>query len=157
MSRKFRIKKVLKSLDFIKLRKKKMNPAYIYIKEIDIDQNETFTADFSKKNEIENVVFNKENEYGITGLNINSIVSDSEILKLENEKEPKKISEEMQELIKAYKEPDLTLTASNTETKTIKIPFVKKNESDLPEKKNHISIIQLIKTKIFMYMIMSDI
>ena len=49
-------------------------------------------------------------------------------------KNKKKISEEIQELIKAYKEPDLTLTASNTETKTIKIPFAKKNESDLPEK-----------------------
>ena len=40
-----------------------MNPDYIYFKEIDIDQDETFTADFSKKkkkkNEIENVVFNK--------------------------------------------------------------------------------------------------
>ena len=119
-----------------------MNPAYIYFKEIDIDQNETFTADFSKKNEIENVVFNKENEYGITGLNINSIISDSEILKIENEKEQKKISEEIQELIKAYKEPDLTLTVSNTETKTIKIPFVKKNESDLPKKKYHISMLK---------------
>ena len=79
-----------------------------------------------KKNEIENVVFNKDNEYGITGLNINSIVPDSKILKIENEKEQKKISEEIQELIKAYEEPDLTLTMSNTETKTIKIPFVKK-------------------------------
>ena len=134
-----------------------MNPAYIYFKEIDIDQNETFTADFSKKNEIENVVFNKENEYGITGLNINSIVSDSEILKIENEKEQKKISEEIQELIKAYKEPDLTLTVSNTETKTIKIPFVKKNENDLPKRKYPISIIQPIKTKIFMSIIISDI
>ena len=116
-----------------------MNPAYIYFKEINIDHDETFTADFSKKkkkkNEIENVVFNKDNEYGITGLNINSIVPDSKILKIENEKEQKKISEEIQELIKAYKEPDLTLTVSNTETKTIKIPFVKKNESDLPKKK----------------------
>ena len=41
-------------------------------------------------------------------MNINSIVSDSEILKIENEKEQKKISEEIQELIKAYKEPELT-------------------------------------------------
>ena len=53
-----------------------MNPDYIYFKEIDIDQDETFTADFSKKkkkkkNEIENFVFNKENEYGITSQNIN--------------------------------------------------------------------------------------
>ena len=43
-----------------------------------------------------------------------------------NNNNKKKISEEIQELIKAYKEPDLTLTVSNTETKTIKIPFVKK-------------------------------
>ena len=68
-----------------------MNPAYIYFKEINIDQDETFTADFSKKNQIENVVFNKENEYGITGLNINSIIPDSKILKIENEKEQKKL------------------------------------------------------------------
>ena len=46
-------------------------------------------------------------------------------------KNKKKISEE---LVKSYKEPDLTLTMSNTETKTIKIPFVKKNESDLSKK-----------------------
>ena len=134
-----------------------MNPAYTYFKEIDIDQNETFTAGFSKKNEIGNVAFNTENEYRITGLNINSTVSDSEILKIENEKEQKKISEEIQELIKAYKEPDLTLTVSNTETKTIKIPFVKKMKVIFLKKKDHISIIQPIKTKIFMSMIMLDI
>ena len=68
-------------------------------------------------------------------MSINSTEPDSKILNIENEKEQKKISEEIQELIKAYKEPDLTLTVSNTETKTIKIPFVKKNESDLPKKK----------------------
>ena len=85
-----------------------MNPAYIYFKKIDIDHNETFTADFLKKNEIENVAFKKDNEYGITGLNINSIVLDSGILRIENKKEQKKISEEIQELIKAYKEPELT-------------------------------------------------
>ena len=45
---------------------------------------------FWKKKEIENVVFNKENEYEITNLNINSILPESKILKIENEKEPKK-------------------------------------------------------------------
>ena len=81
-----------------------------------------------KKNEIENVFFNKENEYGITSLNINSILPESKILKIENEKKKtkKKISDEIQELIKSHKELDLTLTMSNTETKTIIIPFVKK-------------------------------
>ena len=130
-----------------------MDPAYIYFKEINIEQDGTFTAEFSKKNEIENIVFNKENEYGITGLSINSTVPNSKILNIENEKEQKEISEEIQELIKGYKEPDLTFTASNRETKTIKITFVKKNESNLP-KKRYISIIQPIKTKIFMSMIM---
>ena len=68
-----------------------MNPSFIYFKELEIDQDETFTIDFlKKKNEIENVVFNKENEYGITNLNINSILPDSKILKIENEKEQKK-------------------------------------------------------------------
>ena len=70
-----------------------MNPDYIYFKEIDIDQDETFPADFAKKkkkNEIENVVFNKENEYGITSLNINSILPESKILKIENEKKKQK-------------------------------------------------------------------
>ena len=67
-----------------------MNPSFIYFKELEIDQDETFTADFLKKKKKENVVFNKENEYGITNLNINSILPDSKILKIENEKEQKK-------------------------------------------------------------------
>ena len=134
-----------------------MDRAYIYFKEIDIDQNDTFTADFSKENEIENVVFNKENEYGLTMLNINSVVPDSEILKIENEKEQQKVSEEIKELIKADKEPDLTLTLSNTETKTTEMHFVKKMKAIFLKKKYHISIIQPIKTKIFMFMIILDI
>ena len=49
-----------------------MNPLHIYFKETDIDQD-TFTANFAKENEIENVIFNKDSEYGITRLNINFI------------------------------------------------------------------------------------
>ena len=70
-----------------------MNPSFIYFKELEIDQDETFKPDFlkkKKKKKKENVVFNKENEYGITNLNINSILPDSKILKIENEKEQKK-------------------------------------------------------------------
>ena len=88
-----------------------------------------------KKNEIEEVVFNKENEYGITGLSINSILPDEKPVKIENVKEQKIISSEIQELIKNYKEPDLTFTISHLETAICKIPFVKKNKSDLPKLK----------------------
>ena len=103
-----------------------MNPSHIYFKETEIDQDNTFTANFSKENEIENVILNKDSEYGITGLNINSILSDEKLLKIENVKERNKVSLEIQELIKNYKEPDLTLFMSHPETKTIEIPFVKK-------------------------------
>lgn len=112
-----------------------MDPSYIYYKEIEIDQDQTFTADFSKKPEIERVIFKKENEYAITGLSINSIMSDSELLKIENEKEQKIVSEKIKKLIEEYEEPDLTFVISNTETKTLEIPL-KKNETDLPKKNN---------------------
>ena len=112
-----------------------MNLSNFYFKEIDIDQDNTFTANFAKENEIENVIFNKDSEYGTTGLNINSILSDENLLKIENVKEQNKVSLEIQELIKNYKEPDLTLILSNPERKTVEIAFVKKNESDLPKLK----------------------
>ena len=77
----------------------------------------------------------KENEYGVTGLTINSILPHEKIIKIENVKEQKRISDETQELIKNYKEPDLTFFISHPETNTITIPFVKNNESDLPKLK----------------------
>ena len=45
-----------------------MNPSHVFLNEIDIDQN-TSTANISKENEIENIVFNKDSEYAIAGLN----------------------------------------------------------------------------------------
>ena len=109
-----------------------MNPSHIFFKELDIDQDNTFTANISKENEVENVVFSADNKHAITGLTINLIISNSELLKIENVKEHKKVSQEIQDLIKNYKKADLTLFISNPETKTVKIPFAKKNESDLP-------------------------
>ena len=82
---------------------KKMDPLHIYFKEIEVDQDNTFTANFSKENEIEEVLFDKENEYRITGLSINSILLDEKLIKIENVKEQNKISLEIQELIKSYK------------------------------------------------------
>ena len=57
------------------------------------------------------------------------------IIKIENKKEQKKISEEIQELIKQNKEPNLTFIISHPETNNIEIPFIKKNETELPKKK----------------------
>ena len=50
-----------------------MEPAHIYFKNVDMDQQEqTFTLNFSKENEIGNVIFDKDYEYAVTGLKINA-------------------------------------------------------------------------------------
>ena len=108
-----------------------MDPSYFYFNEIDIDQDNIFTANLSK---IEKVVFNKENEYGVSGLNINVDLPDEKILKLDNKKEQEKISQEIQELIKQNKEPNLTFIISHPETKSIEIPFVKKMKQNYQRK-----------------------
>ena len=107
-----------------------MNSSRIYFKEIDIDQDNTFAANFAKENEIENVIFDKENEYGITGLNINSILSEEKLVKIENVKEQNRISLNIQESIKNYKELVLTLfisdkSSSNSFCKKEKNRFIK--------------------------------
>ena len=72
-----------------------MDPSYIYFNEIDINQDNPFTANLSKENEIEKVVFNKKNEYGVSGLNIIVDLPDEKILKLDNKKDQEKISQEI--------------------------------------------------------------
>ena len=41
-----------------------MNPVHIYFQEIDTDQNQSFIINFAKENEIENDLFDGQNEYG---------------------------------------------------------------------------------------------
>ena len=78
----------------------KMNPVHIYFKEIDIDQNHLFTINFAKENKIENILFDGQNEYAVSRMDIKPVIKDEKIIKIENKKEQKKISEEIQELIK---------------------------------------------------------
>ena len=40
-----------------------MNPVHIYFKEIDIDQDQMSTINFTKENKIENVLFDGQNEW----------------------------------------------------------------------------------------------
>ena len=134
-----------------------MNTSHIYFKEIDIDHDQTFTVKFSKENKIENVVFDKDNEYVITGLKISVELPDKNILKIENVEEQNRVSGEIQEIIKNYKEPDLTLFMSHPETKTIEIPFVKNNKADLPKIKLTYFTTTTKKMRTFLYMILSSI
>ena len=110
-----------------------MNPVHIYFKGIDIDQNQSFKINFAKDNEIKNVLFHGQNEYGVSRMNIRPVLKDEKIIKVENKKE-KKLAK-IQELIKQNKEPNLQFIISHPETNSIEIPFVKKNEAELLKKK----------------------
>ena len=134
-----------------------MNPVHIYFKEIDIDQDQSFIINFAKENEIVNVLFDGQNEYGVSRMNIRPVLKDEKIIKVENKKEQKKISEEIQELIRQNKEPNLTFIISHPETNSLEIPFIKKNETELPKKKLTFLILLLKKIKILHVMTTLDI
>ena len=82
---------------------------------------------------------------------------DKKILKIENVEERNRFSGEIQEIIKNYKEPDLTLFMSHPETKTIEIPFVKNNKAELPKIKLTYFNTTTKKMRTFLYMILSSI
>ena len=67
-----------------------MNPSYFYFKELDIDSDDVFHLNFSKKNEIEEVVLDKDYEYAVTGLNLNVDFDSSQVIKIEDENKQKK-------------------------------------------------------------------
>ena len=107
-----------------------MNPSSLYFKELDIDRYNVFHLNFSKENEIEEVVLDKDYEYAITSLNLNVDFDSSQVIKIEDENKQKKLSAEILQALDDFKEPDLALTIQNDETVTVEIPFVKKK--DLP-------------------------
>ena len=74
-----------------------MSPVHIYFKEIDIYQDQTFIINFAKENEIENVLFDGQNEYRVSRMNIKPVLTNEKIIKIENKKEQKK------ELAKKFK------------------------------------------------------
>ena len=110
-----------------------MDPIHIFFKELEINQDNTLTAIVSQENEVENVVVNTDTEYAVTGMVIKPDIANSELVKIENNKELDRIRKEIQELIKSCKDSDLTLNISNPKIKTLLLPFVKKDESDLPK------------------------
>ena len=96
-----------------------MDPVYIFFNELEIYMDNTFTTNASQENEVENVLFNTDKEYAVTGMIIKPDIVDSELGKIENTKELDRISKEIQELVKSYKDPDVTLSISKSETKTL--------------------------------------
>ena len=72
-----------------------MNPVHIYFKEIDIDQNQSFTLNFAKENEIENVLIDGNNEYTVSRMDIKPVIKDEKLIIIENKIEKKKLSDKI--------------------------------------------------------------
>ena len=96
-----------------------MELIHIFYNELEIDGNDIFTANIFQENEIENVSFDKNKEYAVTGMTIKPKLVDFELVKVIYTKELQRISEENQEKIKKQKEPNLDLRISTPETKTL--------------------------------------
>ena len=63
-----------------------MKPIHIFYKELEIGENNVFTANISQENEVENVLFKKNKEYAITGMTIKADNVDSGIVKVTDKK-----------------------------------------------------------------------
>ena len=63
-----------------------MKPTHIFNKELKIDENNVFTVIILKKNEVENIIFKKNQEYAITGMAIKPDIVDSDLLKVTDKK-----------------------------------------------------------------------
>ena len=48
-----------------------MELTHIFDKELPIDENNIFTANINEKNEVQNILLRKSNEYAVAGLAIN--------------------------------------------------------------------------------------
>ena len=74
-----------KKISYLK-KKKTMKPTHIFNKELKIDENNVFTVIILKKNEVENIIFKKNQEYAITGMAIKPDIVDSDLLKVTDKK-----------------------------------------------------------------------
>ena len=57
-----------------------MDPVHIFFNELEIDKDNTFTANVSQENKVENVLFNTDKEYAVTGMIIKADIVDSELV-----------------------------------------------------------------------------
>ena len=103
-----------------------MDPVHIFYSELKVNKGNIFTENIAKENEVEKVIFDKNKEYAKTGLKIKPEIAETELVEVKTTKELDRISKEIHEITKTYEEPNLALSISNSETKTVSIPFVKK-------------------------------
>ena len=76
-----------------------MEPVHIFYKELPADENNSFTADITEKNEVEYVKFKKSQEYAVTGLSTYQDVG-SELVTVTDTDRLKFLSNSIQNIVK---------------------------------------------------------
>ena len=77
----------------------RMEPKYIYLKNIHLDNNNKFDIELTKGNAVEKTRFLKRNNYLLTGLNISPKIED-DLTKCPDYKKIKKLSNKINEIKK---------------------------------------------------------
>ena len=98
-------------------------PTYIFYKELKIDENNVFTVNTLEKNEVENVIFKKNQEYPITGMAIKPDIVESDIVKVTDQKKTWRFKQkDTRTSWKKKKNRLRDLKIVNPETKPVTIP-----------------------------------
>ena len=76
-----------------------MEPIHIFYNELEIDGNNNFTANISKENEVENVLFNKNKEYAMSGMAIKPDIGSYSLIKASDKQKLKEISKKNKDAV----------------------------------------------------------
>ena len=106
-----------------------MEPTQIFYKQLPIDENNVFTANVSKKNEVQNILFRKSNEYAVIGLVISQ--NTDNLIEVTDTNRKRILQELIENLLKEEKEEEhvygLKIYLSEGYEKLV--PLTKKNIS----------------------------
>ena len=109
-----------------------MEPTQIFYKQLPIDENNVFTANVSKKNEVQNILFRKSNEYAVIGLVISQ--NTDNLIEVIDRNRKRILQELIENLLKEEKEEKhvygLKIYLSEGYEKLV--PLTKKTSADIP-------------------------
>ena len=109
-----------------------MEPNQIFYKQLPIDENNVFTANVSKKNEVQNILFRESNEYAVIGLVISQ--NTDNLIEVIDRNRKRILQELIENLLKEEKEEKhvygLKIYLSEGYEKLV--PLTKKTSADLP-------------------------
>ena len=124
-----------------------MELTHMFDKELPIDENNIFTANINKKNEVQNILLRKSNEYALTGLAINQ--NRDNLIEVTDRNRKRTLQELIENLLKEGKEEEhaYSLKTYNSEEYEKIISLTKKTSADFLQIKFKYYSLQTKKTE----------